>query len=169
MLFDLVSCRLQTAYAIKTLVSTKKKNTCIRSQQCRTHHLFLFSLTLPFVSLPLMTYLCNLESKLQREKKKTLTSSPTMPDMLFVPVFVDTDYHLSSSCIFCRLQAVHVKKSIVSIKKMQRRKDNTHFGSKRHQTHRLCPFSDLVVTRRNDARITCHHHGRVCVCSCYWT
>ena len=107
--------------------------------------------------------------KITKRKKKTLTSSPTMPDMLFVPVFVDTDYHLSSSCIFCRLQAVHVKKSIVSIKKMQRRKDNTHFGSKRHQTHRLCPFSDLVVTRRNDARITCHHHGRVCVCSCYWT
>ena len=33
-----------------------------------------------------------------------------MPDTLFVPIFIDTNFHLSSSCIFCRLQAVHVKK-----------------------------------------------------------
>ena len=36
-----------------------------------------------------------------------------MPDMSFVPVFIDTAFHFSASHVFCRLQTIYTKKTLL--------------------------------------------------------
>ena len=70
----------------------------------------------------------------------------TTPDASFEPVFVVAAFHLTACRVLCSLQAIYTKKTLVSIKKIRRKKKKNNLGPKRRQTRRLGPLSSSLAS-----------------------